>query len=125
MLLERAVPGRPLTERVIAGRDDEATAILCDVMAALHRPELPAQNFPSIEDWGRELNDYRHSGDTTVPAVLLDRAIGLFTELAGSQGPRRLLHDDLHHDNILYDLRRGWLAITDHALRIGRSRRLC
>jgi streptomycin 6-kinase len=111
MLLERAVPGHPLTELVIAGRDDEATAIICDTIAALHRPELPGQYFPPVEDWGRELDGYRRSGDTSIPASLLDRAIGLFTELAGSQGVRRLLHGDLHHDNILFDDRRGWLAI--------------
>jgi streptomycin 6-kinase len=111
MLLERAVPGRPLTELVMTGRDDEATAILCEVMAALHGLEVPQQSFPTVEDWGRELDVYRHSGDTSIPTNLLDRAIGLFTELAGSQGVRRLLHGDLHHDNILFDDRRGWLAI--------------
>jgi streptomycin 6-kinase len=120
MLLERAVPGRPLTELVIAGRDDEATAILCDVIAALHRFELPQQSFPAVEDWGRELSDYRRSGDRAIPAVMLDRAIRLFAELAGSQGPRRLLHGDLHHDNILYDQRRDWLAIDPKGV-IGES----
>jgi streptomycin 6-kinase len=111
MLLERAVPGRTLTELAIAERDDEATAILCDVIAALHRPELPAQRFPSVEDWGHELAEYRRSGDTRIPAALRDRAMGLLADLADSQGPRRLLHGDLHHDNILFDERRGWLAI--------------
>jgi streptomycin 6-kinase len=120
MLLERPVPGRPLTELVIAGRDDEATAILCDVIAALHRFERPQQSFPAVEDWGRELDDYRHSGDTDIPADLVDRAIGLFAELAGSQGPRRLLHGDLHHHNILSDQRRDWLAIDPKGV-IGES----
>jgi streptomycin 6-kinase len=111
MLLERAIPGRPLTELVLAGRDDEATSVLCDVAAALHRPDVPADDFPCIEDWGRELDYYRRSNDPTIPAAMVDRAIALFAELASSQGARRLLHGDLHHDNILYDERRGWLAI--------------
>jgi streptomycin 6-kinase len=111
MLLERAVPGHPLTELVIAGRDDEATAILCEVMVALHGLEVPRQSFPTVEDWGRELDEYRRSGDMTISATLLDRALGRFTELAGTQESRRLLHGDLHHDNILFDDRRGWLAI--------------
>jgi len=111
MLLERIVPGTPLTDLVLAGRDDEATAALCDVIAALHRAAPPAQGFPLVEDWGAELALYRTSGDATIPPTLVDRAIGLFAELAASQGPRRLLHGDLHHDNILYDERRGWVAI--------------
>ena len=111
MLLERIVPGTPLTDLVLAGRDDEATAVLCDVMAALHRPAPPAQGFPLVEDWGAELALYQKSGDATIPPAMVDRAIGLFAELAASQGPRRLLHGDLHHANILYDERRGWVAI--------------
>ena len=42
---------------------------------------------------------------------MLDRAEGLYAELSASQGPRVLLHGDLHHYNILEDARRGWLAI--------------
>jgi streptomycin 6-kinase len=120
MLLERAVRGRPLSELVVCGRDDEATGVLCDVMTALHRPELPAQSFPSIEDWGRELDEYRASKDMTIPSALVDRAIGLFAELVGSQGQLRLLHGDLHHDNVLYDDHRGWLAIDPKGV-IGES----
>jgi streptomycin 6-kinase len=113
MLLERARPGRALTELVTAGRDDEATAVVCDVAFALHHPELPADiagRFPTIEDWGRELLDYR-DGAGAITADLVGRAIAVFEDLARSQGPRRLLHGDLHHHNILYDAARGWLAI--------------
>jgi streptomycin 6-kinase len=113
MLLERAVPGEPLTDLVVAGRDDEATAVLCDVVAALHRPDLPADfadRFPTIEDWGSELASCRE-GAGIIPVSLVERAIAVFSELARSQGPRRLLHGDLHHHNILSDNRRGWIAI--------------
>lgn len=113
MLLERAIPGRPLTDLVIASCDDEATGIICDLIAALHRPALPADavnQFPSIEDWGSELKSYRNDAGA-IPFNLLDRAVALFAELASSQGPRRLLHGDLHHHNILYDQHRGWVAI--------------
>lgn len=113
MLLERAIPGRPLTDLVLAGCDDEATAVICDLIAALHRPALPADvanQFPSIEDWGSELKSYRDDTDV-IPSHLLDRAAALFAELASSQGPRRLLHGDLHHHNILSDDRRSWIAI--------------
>src|SRR5262249_53563685 len=44
-------------------------------------------------------------------AVLLQRACALFGDLAASQGDRKLLHGDLHHDNILWDAARGWVAV--------------
>src|SRR5262249_62067687 len=46
-----------------------------------------------------------------LPADLLDRAASLYGELWRSQGPRVLLHGDLHHDNVLDGGLRGWLAI--------------
>lgn len=122
-LLERARPGRPLTQLVLAGRDDEATGHLCAVMAALHGAEpsavlpskLPAVEsaggFPRVEDWGTALAQYQRTGDTSIAATLVARAAALFAELAASQGVRRLLHGDLHHGNVLLDDRRGWLAI--------------
>jgi streptomycin 6-kinase len=114
-LLERACPGWPLSELVLAGRDDEATGHLCAVAAALHNPALPAETsgmvFPRVEDWGSGFARYRRSGDGSLPAALVERAGALFAELAASQDSRRLLHGDLHHDNILWDERRGWLAI--------------
>jgi streptomycin 6-kinase len=34
-----------------------------------------------------------------------------YLDLCASQRHRRLLHGDLHHENILFDDHRGWLAI--------------
>ena len=114
-LLERACPGRPLSELVLAGRDDEATGHLCAVAAALHHPAPPAETagmvLPRVEDWGSAFTRYRRSGDESFPATLVERASALFAELGASQDSRRLLHGDLHHDNVLWDERRGWLAI--------------
>jgi streptomycin 6-kinase len=112
-LLERALPGRPLSELVLAGRDDEATAILCDVSAALHRPAAPdaGSGFPSVTDWARGFDRYRRSGDGALPRPLVDRADALFRELAATQGAPRLLHGDLHQFNLVSDAERGWLAI--------------
>jgi streptomycin 6-kinase len=112
-LLERAVPGRLLSELVRDGRDDEATAILCDIAAALHRPAVPAAGigFPTVADWGRGFDRYRRWGDAAVPPALVDRAAAVFEELAASQEAPRLLHGDLHHFNVLHDAGRGWLAI--------------
>ncbi len=112
-LLERAVPGRPLSELVHLGRDDEATAILCDVAATLHRPDAPPADagFPTVEAWGRAFEAYRRSGDGALPPALVDRAASLYADLATSQDAPRLIHGDLHHENVLLDAGRGWLAI--------------
>ncbi|MNR78930.1 Aminoglycoside/hydroxyurea antibiotic resistance kinase [compost metagenome] len=111
VLMERAVPGTALTTLVMEGRDDEAMVIVCEVAAALHRVELPTDPFPCVEDWGCGFKRYRASGDTTLPGALVERAEALFEALAVTQGKRHLLHADLHHDNIVFDARRGWLAI--------------
>lgn len=112
-LLERAVPGRPLSALVRADGDDEATVILGAVAAALHRADAPPPDvgFPTVADWGRAFGRYRRSGDAAVPPALVDRAAALFDELVASQDAPRLLHGDLHHDNVLFDAGRGWLAI--------------
>ena len=110
LLLERAVPGVPLTARVHDGRDDEATSILCEVIAALHRPEPPRGGFPGVAAWGSAL-DAEPPADRRLPTAMLDRARGLQRDLVSSQQNERLLHGDLHHDNVVLDAARGWLAI--------------
>jgi streptomycin 6-kinase len=111
VLLERAIPGRPLTAMVREGRDADAMRTVCDVAARLHDAPPPAGGFPTIEDWGRGFERHRRSGSTAIAPAMLDQASSIYTELAASQHDRRLLHGDLHHDNILWDEDRGWLAI--------------
>lgn len=110
LLLERACPGDALSGLVAAGRDDEATQIVCETMKALARPPV-LTDLPTVEDWGKGFGRYRRSGDTTLPAGLVDSAEALFADLAASQGERFVLHGDLHHYNIVFDQNRGWLAI--------------
>jgi streptomycin 6-kinase len=110
-LIERAMPGEPLTSLVLAGRDDEATAIVCAVAARLHDAGRPGFATPTVADWGEGFARYRAGGGSGIPQDLFDRAEQLFHGLAATQGTPTLLHGDLHHDNILRDAHRGWLAI--------------
>lgn len=119
LLLERAVPGVPLSARVHDGCDDDATVILCDVIAALHRPAPPQEGFPGVAAWGSAL-DAEPSADRRLPTAMLARARGLQRDLASSQPGERLLHGDLHHDNVVLDAARGWLAIDPKGV-IGES----
>jgi len=110
LLLERAVPGDPLS-RLVPEHDEEATAVLVDVLRALHRPA--PDDLQDVLDQRDAL--YQHlRTDGLVPARLVDRAAGLFTELSADATDRVVLHGDLHHDNVLRAERSPWLSIDPH-----------
>ncbi len=113
MLLERAVPGSSLRRLTLAGRDDEAVEAACGVIAQLHAaPTQTDADFATVEVWGEGFERVGAESEARgVPPELLDRARRIYAELAASQGPRLMLHGDLQHDNVLFDERRGWLAI--------------
>ncbi|MEX2283258.1 MAG: aminoglycoside phosphotransferase family protein, partial [Gemmatimonadota bacterium] len=109
-LLERLSPATPLVELSLAGRDDEATEILCDVMRRLWQSDRTASAV-AIQDWGAGFNRYLESGDRQLPRDLLLQARSAFMQLAATQKNEVLLHGDLQHYNVLHDEKRGWLAI--------------
>lgn len=112
LLLERALAGESLTSRVLSGRDDEATSILCSVMGRLHAIGPAATDqFATVQVWGEAFERSRELAKAYISANWLDRAQGLHQELAASQDSHVLLHGDLHHDNVVRDAVRGWVAI--------------
>jgi streptomycin 6-kinase len=110
LLLEPLFPGNPLSELVLAGCDDEATEILAELVKEMS-PAEPPRACSSVEVWGEAFERYRQSGDQQIPADLVERGHAVYIRLCESQRTRRLLHGDLHHDNILFDTERGWIAI--------------
>ena len=115
MVMERAWPGEPLSGLVFAGRDDEATEAVCGVIRALQRAPAPG-GFRTLEDWGEGFDRVRRKALAEgADAETIDLARKLQAVLCASQGERLLLHGDLHHDNILKDEARGWLAIDPRA----------
>jgi streptomycin 6-kinase len=112
VLIERAVPGDDLTPLVAAGRDDEATTILCEVMAQLDRPAPADATFRAVADWGRGFERNRAAALAVgIDGGLLHRAETLFHHLCATQGPAIVLHGDLQHFNVVRDAQRGWLTI--------------
>lgn len=112
LLMERAVDGDSLAAMARAGRDDEASRILCAVAARLHapRPHPPPELVP-LARWFAPLEPAAAThGGLLVPAAAAARA--LLAE------PREVvpLHGDLHHDNVLDFGARGWLAIDPKRL---------
>jgi streptomycin 6-kinase len=110
LLTDPLLPGDPLVEVVASGRDEEATAILADVIAAMS-PSAPPPGCATVEEWGRGFAWYETRGDERIPASLVSRARKVYEEMCHSQTNVRLLHGDLHHSNVLFDRDRGWAAI--------------
>ena len=112
VLIERAEPGDDLSSLIDADRDDEATAILCDVMAKLDRPPPEIAGIRTVADWGRGFARNRAAAiEVGMDGELIDRAERLFQRLCETQAEPILLHGDLQHFNVVRDARRGWLAI--------------
>jgi len=107
MLIERATGTRSLSAMARGGADDEATALLCDAIAALHKPRGPAPfGLIPLETWFRELFPM-----AAERGGILARSAAAATEMLASQREIVPLHADLHHDNVLDFGGRGWLAI--------------
>ena len=111
LLLERLMPGTPLSEVV---DDDVATTHAATVMQQLWRPVPSGHPFPSVIDWGRgflRLRQHYKGGNGPFPTALLEEAESLFAELSASMTGQVLLHGDLQHENILAAERAPWIAI--------------
>ena len=110
VLLERLDPGTPLSTLVANGQDDEATRILVRTIQQMRADSIPA-GVPAAADLGVSFASYLESGDRRLPPSVVRDANRIYGELCASQTDVRLLHGDLHHDNVLFDARRGWVAI--------------
>jgi streptomycin 6-kinase len=110
VLMERLSPGNSLVDVVRRGDDDEATSVLANVIGAMS-PNGPPTGSPTIEKWGSGFAWYRDSGNANIPTAFVDAADETYAELCRTQKNPRLLHGDLQHSNVLFDDRRGWIAI--------------
>lgn len=110
VLLERIEPGEQLLSLVKRGDDEEATRILAQVIEKLANRVAPV-TCPTVSDWGRGFDRYLQSDDKLIPRELVHEAHALYKSLASTQRTTMLLHGDLQHYNVLFDEKRGWLAI--------------
>ena len=111
VLLERVDPATELVELVREDRDEEATAILAQLIARMAHHDAPA-GCPTVSDWGRGFDRYLNQyNDGAIPAELVQEAGEIYRRLATSQKQVMLLHGDLHHYNVLFDSNRDWVAI--------------
>ena len=111
VLLERLAPGHSLTT-MVRDEDDAAVEVVASLIARMGATNAVAPSgTPSVHDWGRGFARYLESRDQPLPRRLVERAFHEFSRLADSQRQLRLLHGDLHHDNVLFDSTRGWMVI--------------
>lgn len=111
ILLERATGNRSLTDMAEHGADDEASRIICNVVAALHAPRMsPPPDLIPLTNWFQALMA-APEGETLNRSA--ETARMLLTD------PREVvpLHGDIHHGNILDFGDRGWLAIDPKRLK--------
>ena len=111
VLLERIVPGNPLSD---VTDDEKATRIIASVIQNLWKPLPSHHTFLPVSEWIRAIPDYKEkykSSPGPIPMILVDQAHALFTELITTSETPVLIHGDLHHDNILWSDRNGWRAI--------------
>lgn len=94
--------------------DSEATPILCEVLNRLHDVEkaLPV-GLVSLEERFACLLEYAG------PVALLRDGAAVARELLAAPENVKVLHGDLHHENVLHSPR-GWLAIDPKGL-VGES----
>ena len=108
LLMERAQGHASLVEMARAGRDDEATRIICAVAARLHAPRNcpPPPSLVPLKRWFAELAPAasRYGG-------ILSQAAETARELLEEPRDVVVLHGDIYHGNILDFGSRGWLAI--------------
>lgn len=83
-------------------------------MRELWRPPPADHAFPFLEIWFQAFPRLRQNlagGCGPFPADIINEAERTFVELAASSDCSLILHGDLHHENILFSAKRGWLAI--------------
>lgn len=114
ILLERIHPGTLLLD-VQARDDEEATRIGAALIADLAVPVPTFGSFTPVRRWKDEMTATRQGG-TAIPTKLIEQAEEIFEELDASKKEERLMHGDLHHENILLDEHRDWIAIDPEGI---------
>jgi len=109
LLLERCVPGTPLS----AAGAETALDVFVELLPRLWKP-AGAPFRPLAEEAAWWLGSLEAS--TEFEPGLLGAALEALRELPPTQGEEVLLHQDLHGDNVLAAEREPWLAIDPKPL---------
>lgn len=112
-LLEYA-DGENLTGLVKTGQDETATAIIADVINALHTNDAaPPAGITTLRQWFRAL--FAQAEQEKGSDTILRRAASIADKVLSQPYEPRVLHGDIHHENIRHSSR-GWLAFDPKGL---------
>ncbi len=111
LLMERACGKQSLLHMAENGEDDEASRIVCNVIAQLHAtPEVPPAMLLPLPRWFASLLNNRQTDP------LFSRCREVACQLLAAPQEQVVLHGDMHHGNVLDFGERGWLAIDPKGL---------
>ena len=105
-LMEKVVPARPAT----ALDETSATETIAHQISRLGGLPAPRSELPSISTWFADLQVLAAERLATVDQAAIRRAESIASALMVPRRDERLLHGDLHHDNVLAGAD-GWLVI--------------
>ena len=112
VLLERAQGASCLSTMARAGRDDEASRVICGVAAQLHAPRsTPRPELCPLKAWFQELEAAASSQGGIFALAMIE-----VDDLLANPREVGVLHGDIHHGNILDFGAKGWLAIDPKSL---------
>ncbi len=114
LLLERCVPGTPLS----AAGPDTALDVFVELLPRLWKPAGAPFGTLAAEAawWSDSFEDTWECFAKPFERRLLDAALEALHDLPRTQGQQVLLHQDLHGDNVLAAQREPWLAIDPKPL---------
>lgn len=112
-VMQRADPGKTLVVYRQEYGDAEATGVVAEVLARLHGVSAPiiASDLPPLQILQGSLATTLKSEQRVLSQAMLMYAEALFEKLIASTRYQVVLHGDLHHENVLFDSKGGWLAI--------------
>jgi streptomycin 6-kinase len=114
LLLERLDAERDLTGEPI----ERAVQTIGGLLARLHRTSVPSE-IPSLATmsarWAQELPKLWPAADPPWPTRICAEVVATCQDF-GTDSPARLLHADLHFENVLAADREPWLAIDPKGL---------
>lgn len=112
LVMERATGPISLSAMARSGNDDAATQILCSVARRLHSiSKPPPEGMIPMERWFADL--FTHGGKY---GGVIAEGLRLARRLVTEEEEKRVLHGDLHHDNVLDFGEKGWRAIDPKKL---------
>lgn len=110
ILMERVIPG---TQFRHFANGIERSRMSLDLFSDISLAADEVPGLPTFEDWVTHAFSRFRSGTAPDPEFLgfVERAERCFEEIRARYEARYMIHGDLHHENILLDDRRGWVAI--------------